>query len=190
MHDSEPITEYLERCKAGDPEGARKLWDLYFRRLVGLARRRLAGGPPGVVDGEDVALSAICRFIRGAEQGRFPELHNREQLWRLLVTITVRKAVDAIRHETPAGKVCGEVQGDSVLLDTPAQEPQPEFTAEAEEECRRLLDRLGDAELRAIAVWKMEGYTSEEIAGRMGCTLRTVERRLGLIRKLWSDPKP
>ena len=188
MRDSEPITQYLEQCKAGDPEGARKLWDLYFRRLVGLARRRLAGGPDGVADSEDVALSAICGFIRGAERGRFPEVNNREQLWKLLVTITVRKAIDAIRHEASLGKGHGEAQGDAVLVEMAGREPAPGFTAEAEEECRRLLDRLADPELRAIAVWKMEGYTSEEIAGRLGCTLRTVERRLGLIRKLWSEP--
>jgi DNA-directed RNA polymerase specialized sigma24 family protein len=53
------------------------------------------------------------------------------------------------------------------------------------EECRRLLDRLGDAELLAIALWKMEGYGNEEIAARLGCVPRTVGRRLEVIRTLW-----
>ena len=55
------------------------------------------------------------------------------------------------------------------------------------EECRRLLDKLGDDQLRDIAVYKMEGYTNEEIAARLDCALTTVERRLRRIRKTWED---
>src|SRR5262249_16748472 len=64
-------------------------------------------------------------------------------------------------------------------------EPTAEFAAQVAEECRRLLDRLGDAELRSVALWKMEGYTVEEIAARLGCVPRTVHRRLRLIQDLW-----
>ena len=42
-------------------------------------------------DEEDVALSAFDSFCRGAEQGRFPQLDGRDDLWHLLVVITVRK---------------------------------------------------------------------------------------------------
>jgi DNA-directed RNA polymerase specialized sigma24 family protein len=66
-------------------------------------------------------------------------------------------------------------------------EPSPEFTAQVAEEYQRLLDKLGEDELRDIAVWKMEGDTNEQIAGRLGCALATVERRLRLFRKLWED---
>src|SRR5437763_279826 len=59
------------------------------------------------------------------------------------------------------------------------------FAAQVAEECRRLLDRLPDAEMRAIATWKMEGETAPDIAARLGCALSTVERRLRLIRQLW-----
>jgi DNA-binding CsgD family transcriptional regulator len=31
----------------------------------------------------------------------------------------------------------------------------------------------------------MEGYTNEEIAARLDCGVRTVERKLKLIRVLW-----
>jgi DNA-directed RNA polymerase specialized sigma24 family protein len=49
-----------------------------------------------------------------------------------------------------------------------------------------LLESLGDAVLRSIAVWKMEGYTNAEIAARLGCVEVTVERRLRLIRDTWA----
>jgi hypothetical protein len=33
----------------------------------------------------------------------------------------------------------------------------------------------------------MEGYTNEEIAARLGCGLRTVARKLEIIRTAWQD---
>ena len=35
-------------------------------------------------------------------------------------------------------------------------------------------------------LWKMEGYTVEEIAEKLGCVQRTVERKLRVIRGLWN----
>jgi DNA-directed RNA polymerase specialized sigma24 family protein len=55
------------------------------------------------------------------------------------------------------------------------------------EECRRLLDRLGDPGLETVALWKMEGYTNAEIAAQLGCAPRSVERKLRLIRGLWME---
>jgi DNA-directed RNA polymerase specialized sigma24 family protein len=58
------------------------------------------------------------------------------------------------------------------------------LAAQVVEEYQRLLGGLGDAALRSVAVWKLEGYTNKEIAGRLGCSEPTVERRLRLIRKM------
>jgi DNA-directed RNA polymerase specialized sigma24 family protein len=110
--------------------------------------------------------------------------------------ITARKALDLVERQ--GRKKCGgsRLRGESALHD-PADpgnggleqvvgdEPTPAFAAEVAEECRRLLALLGDDELRQIAVWKMEGYTNEQIAGRHGCSLAKVERRLRVIRKSW-----
>jgi DNA-directed RNA polymerase specialized sigma24 family protein len=57
--------------------------------------------------------------------------------------------------------------------------------AQMREECARLLGRLGDDELRQVARWRLEGYTIEEIAARLGCVARSVKRRLRLIRTIW-----
>jgi hypothetical protein len=50
---------------------------------------------------------------------------------------------------------------------------------------QRLLDKLGDGELRDMAIWKLEGHTSQQIAERRGVALATVERHLRIIRKQW-----
>ena len=55
------------------------------------------------------------------------------------------------------------------------------------EECQRLLDALDSPELAQVALWKMEGDANEEIAAKLGCVPRTVERRLRLIRSVWTE---
>ena len=67
------------------------------------------------------------------------------------------------------------------------REPTPAFAAELAEEFQRLLDSLGDETLRRLAVLKMQGYTNEEIAAKLGCALRSVERKLHGIRTIWSS---
>ncbi len=64
--------------------------------------------------------------------------------------------------------------------------PTPEMAAEVAEQCERLLERLGDDQLRTVATLKMEGYTVDEIAARLDCPRRSIERRLQTIRAAWS----
>jgi DNA-binding CsgD family transcriptional regulator len=47
---------------------------------------------------------------------------------------------------------------------------------------------LSDQSLRQIAIWKLDGYTNQEIAERLGCALRTVQRKLERIQAYWSKP--
>ncbi len=70
------------------------------------------------------------------------------------------------------------------------REPSPDVAAVWLEDYQELLDRLADRELRRIAVWKFEGHDNDEIARRLGCGLRTVERKLGMIRAVWLPEAP
>jgi DNA-directed RNA polymerase specialized sigma24 family protein len=182
------VTRWIDGLRAGDSVAAHKLWQGYFHRLVELARRKLRALPRRAADEEDVALSAFDSFCRGAEQGRFPRLDDRHDLWQVLFVLTQRKAADLIQHEAREKRDWRKsepMDADFAGRDLTAREPDPAFAAQVAEECRRLLDALGDDGLRALAVRKMEGYTSEEIAALLGCSLATVERRLRLIRNVW-----
>jgi DNA-directed RNA polymerase specialized sigma24 family protein len=185
---STPGTEtvWIARLKAGDGAAAEQLWQGYFHRLVDLARHKLRGTPRAAADEEDVALSAFYSFCRHAAAGRFPQLNDRSDLWQLLVLLTARKACHLIRHEG-AAKRHGTVpagDGEAWLAEVIGREPTPAFAAEVAEQCRRLLDGLGDAELRAVALAKLEGYSNAEIAARQGVVQPTVERKLRVIRGL------
>ena len=192
------VTALIEHLRADDHEAAQPLWERYYPRLVGLARERLRGTPRRAADEEDVALSAFDSFCRGVEQGRFPDLKDRDGLWALLVLITVRKAADLVQYNRRVRRGGGQVRGDSALAgpdgDAGADglariesgDPTPEVAAQLAEELQQQLERLGSDELRAIAVWKLEGYSNAEVAARLGCATVSVERRLRLIRKIFS----
>jgi DNA-directed RNA polymerase specialized sigma24 family protein len=187
------ISVWIDRLRTGDPAAPQALWERYFSRLVVQARQMLRG-QTRAADEEDVALSAFDSFCKGAEQGRFPRLEDRDDLWQLLLLLTVRKAVNLLKHEARGKRGGGQVRHASALATESEQdafanalrrEPTPELAVEVAEECRRLLDGLGDAQLRAVAQAKMEGYSNAEIAAQLGKSVGTVERKLQLIRKAW-----
>jgi DNA-directed RNA polymerase specialized sigma24 family protein len=191
------VTVWIESLKAGDADAARQLWHRYFDALVRLARERLRGAPRAVADEEVAALSAFDSFVRGTAQGRYPRLNDREDLWRLLVVITERKTFDQAQRERRqkrgGGKISGMLrrsdvdQDEEVAASLESREPTPDFAAMMVEECRSLLGGPRDDSLRAIALLRLEGFTNEEVAERLGCSLRTVARKLELIRRSWAN---
>jgi DNA-directed RNA polymerase specialized sigma24 family protein len=191
------VTGWIGKIQTGDSAAAQALWERYFQQLVHLARNRLRGAPRRAADEEDVALSAFDSFCRAAEKHRIPQVTDRDSLWRLLVTITVRKARRLIRDECRVKRGGGHVLDENALADDEAgldevigTEPTPDFAAQVAEEYRLLLDRLDNEELQAIAQWKLEGYSDAEIAEKLDCVSRTIERKLAMIRKIWDPETP
>jgi DNA-directed RNA polymerase specialized sigma24 family protein len=175
------VTEWIASLRAGDPAAAQSLWERYFERLVQTARARLR--PRGDVDGEDVALSAFDSFCHAVERGRVPQLGDRNDLWRFLIFITAQKISKVIARENTLIRGAGVVpQGDSAIAQVVGREPSPDFAAEVADTFRDLLEALDDENLRRVALWKMEGYTNEEIALRLDCSLKTVSNKLKLVR--------
>jgi DNA-directed RNA polymerase specialized sigma24 family protein len=192
------VTIWVDAMRAGDQEAASQLWRRYFESLVRLARSKLHSKAKGAADEEDVALSAFDSFYGGMARGRFPDLADRDDLWRLLVTIAARKASDQNRWESQQKRGGGRVVRESDLTGGPkperdglaqivGAEPSPEFAALVADECARRLQSLPDESLRQVALLKMEGYLNEEIATRLGCGLRTVARKLEVIRNAWLE---
>jgi DNA-directed RNA polymerase specialized sigma24 family protein len=192
---SEIVSQWIFHLAKGDAEVAQKIWSDYFEKLVRLARRKLEGIPKRDSDEEDVALSAMNSFCQGLAQQKFDLLRNRDDLWKLLVTITVRKATARRRYYFAKKRGGGQVRGESVfdnqlekqsgLANILGTEPTPELAAGVAENCRRLLEQLQDETLRNVALWTLEGYRIEEIAKKLSCVRRTVERKLERLRDIW-----
>jgi DNA-directed RNA polymerase specialized sigma24 family protein len=193
------VTIWLGRAAGGDERTIQEIWQRYYDKLVQLARRKL--GPVGrrAADEEDVALSAFHSFYRGAASGRFPQLADRHDLWKLLVTITCRKAIAQIKGATAQKRGGGTVRGESIFQQRGesesiggigqilGDEPTPELAAMVAETCGNMLEQLDDDLLRQVAVMKMEGYSNDEIAAELNCVTRTIERKLARIREIWGE---
>jgi RNA polymerase sigma factor (sigma-70 family) len=191
------VTRWIRDLTTDDrDEALRRLWERYFPRLVRLAEARLRGTTRGPAGGEDVAPSAFESFFRGAAAGRFPKLASRDDLWKLLVTITARKARnrqrDEHRQKRGGGRIISQTAlaacdraDDDILFEVVSREPTPEFAAILTEQFQRLFALLTDESHRVVALLKLEGHTNKEIAASLDCGLRSVERKLTVIRKRW-----
>ena len=175
------ITRLIRAVQEGSSSAVRPLLSAYFGRLVRLARKRLRNLPGLGGYDEDLALrsfQSVCQRL--GDPARPLDLAGRDDLWRLLAVRTISRAIDLIRRYRPA-----KVLRDDDVAQLLTREPTPDEAAELADECRRLLDSLQEPELRQIALWKVEGYTHEEIAARLDCVPRTIERKVSRIRLLW-----
>jgi RNA polymerase sigma factor (sigma-70 family) len=183
------VTTWLQLLRAGDPAAAQRLWQRYYADLVRLAHDHLAARVRR--GAEDVALSAFASFCRGAAAGRFPQLADRHDLWRLLFTITLRHAADHARREDRQRRGGGRHIDVADLLDLPDADldhlpgtaPDPAWAAAVADEVRAVLAGLPRDDLRQLAQLRLEGYTLPEIARRLGRSLRSVERKWALVRQ-------
>lgn len=192
------ITQWLDKVKEGDGDAVHVIWQRYFHRLVGLARSKLRDAPRRIADEEDVVVAAFDSFCRAAEEGRFPDLKDRDDLWQILVMLTARKAANQLKHDFRQKRGGGNIRGESAFhanltdeerfgIDQVAgAEPTPEFAEQVSEQYEELLAQLGDETLERIAIAKLEGYTNEEIAAQLDVRTRTIERKLRTIREIWA----
>jgi RNA polymerase sigma factor (sigma-70 family) len=181
--DTQSVTRLIRAAEQRRDSAVGPLLAVYFDRLVHLARKRLQNLPGMANYDEDLALRSFYSVYRRVGDPERPlQLTDRDDLWRLLATRTISRAIDLIRRHKPA-----EVPNDYDLEQLLAREPTPEEAVATAEECRRLLDLLDEPDLQQIALWKVEGHTNEEIAARLDCVTRTVERKVRRIRALWKQ---
>jgi ECF sigma factor len=190
------VSHWLARLKTGDPASAQPLWENNFRLLVQRPRQRLAGTPRHRRGGP--GRQCLRQLLpRGGAGALPPRLHDRDGLWQVLVVLADRKAINLIHRERRARRGGGQVVDERALAGSASSaegspleqledpEPTPEFGAQLAAACQRLFACLPDDELRWVALGKLEGYTVEEIAAKLGCVPRTADRRLRLIRSTW-----
>ena len=194
MNPTGSVTLFFNRLKAGDDDAAVGLWTHYFPRLAGLARKTLAGRPQRAADADEAVQSAFASCCRRVKAGDF-EIAHRCDLWNLLGVITTRKAHAQVRHELAerrgGGRTLAEgalvgLAGEPLHLDQAVAALEP---ADFDLHVVELLERL-DPALREFAVFKVMGYLNREIADRLDCTERKVERKLQPIRLAWKAEGP
>ena len=154
-----------------------------------------------------MATIAFTAFFQGIEQQRIPKLDDRDDLWQVLLMLAERRAADLVRREKAQRRGTGTIRGEAEVnqgMSTtgraagfdglPGPSPTPQTVDGLAAVIRERWEGLGDETLGRIAVDKLQGYTNPEIAERAGIALRSVERKLQLIksilRKDLLSPKP
>lgn len=108
---------------------------------------------------------------------------------QLLLRMSARKVVDKRRHDQPQRRV-GEAKvqslnrkGNDDAIVAIGDEPSREVFLMIQESVEEFLSHSGVGQLRGFAGAKLEGYSNAELAKRFGCSERTIERRMHLIRE-------
>ena len=190
------LTGFFVRLQSGEQSAARGLWEHFCPRLTGLARRVFRQRPDRFPEAEDAALSAFASFCNAARDGKIAKDVDRDSLWRLLKTFTVRKVARAIERDNTAKRGGGRVVAESVWAGNTdnAGGLDAAFgtlpTQDFDLHCEELITKLADEELGTIALAKLMGYTNKELAERFECTERRIERKLHAIRQAWENEIP
>jgi len=191
MHHS--VSRWISELQEGDPDAAQRLWDVYFKRLIKEARKIMATQRKRISGPEDVAIQVFTSFVRQAEEQKWTKLESREDLWQILLMLTKRRSQKEFRKENAEKRGGGKVRGESVFAggSGPAfgseavEDVSPEFVMELMDELRHACEQLNDPSLEQVAVLRLQGYENKEIADKLEMSLRSVERKTRLIKKIW-----
>lgn len=186
MSEKDHFADVMARLHAGDQQAALEVFQRFAGRLIGLARSHLVSGLQAKVDAEDVLQSAWKSFFLRQTDGQFT-LAGWDDLWALLVVITLRKCNRKVEHFSAARRdVLREVrtlsEEDERSWSELAGGPAPSdglLLAEVVEGVMRTL--LGEHE-RQILLLSLQGYSTEEVGQQVRRTERTVRRVLARIR--------
>ena len=141
------VSHWISALKDGDSAAAQPLWERYYRQLLALARKKLRSTSRRAADEEDVVQNAFHSFFRAVDQGRFPQLDDRDSLWRLLVVITANKALKQLAYSHRQKRGGGTAEGsmgiypigpsdEAALVEFVGAEPTPDFsTCSASRHC-------------------------------------------------------
>jgi DNA-directed RNA polymerase specialized sigma24 family protein len=192
------LTLCVQRLRSPDSherdEAARIIWERFSPRLLAMVRRHLDNRIRRREDEQDVLQSVYATFCAGQLNGKASPA-SREELWKLLVRITMCTVVNTAHRHLAARRDVRRERSDAFeshpggglfprwMLDhVDRSQPSHEEMTIVLEEVERLLHGL-PADLRAIVNWKLEGFTNAEIASMLGRTVRSVELKMQVIRK-------
>ena len=191
---STPLTELFQRHRGGEVEATERLFFYFAEKLSRLAQQYLSPKLAPRVDGNDVMQSALKSFLVRASAGQF-RIENSQDMWKLLVTITVRKARQQVRtHHADVRAVDREVPqalaGELAIVDQLTEEPT---VAEALT-CAEILEQLvrdDPPEYARVLELRLADFSLREIAAKLGLTKNTVESILNVLKsrlqRRWKD---
>jgi DNA-directed RNA polymerase specialized sigma24 family protein len=192
------FNEWFSAVCEGDSASTSRLWEAYFERIGRSVANRLTSQGRRFEDQEDVANSVLRTFFRRASLGQFRELGDKDQLWKLLLTIAIRKANDYRKRSMAArrggkavvlGQDFGNGNDQLAAIDLVANTDGdlPEAELRAQELFESVMQRMPDDKTRDVVLLHLQGAEKQQIAEIQKCSIRTVERRMQNAIAIWTD---
>lgn len=175
-------TDWDSLCRgldARESQAIRKVFDIYSARLVRLASRNIHPALARRFDGEDVVQSVFRTFFRRLQNGEL-RIKQSAELWRLLVTITLRKTRSKARRHTAACRNVAHEErlpDDAEIIDSHVGSDD---LFALWEEIDTVLAGLPDRASQIVAL-RLEGKGHSEIAQELDLTRQTIYRILKLV---------
>ncbi|MCA9035337.1 MAG: sigma-70 family RNA polymerase sigma factor [Planctomycetaceae bacterium] len=159
----------------------------FGEQLIRLAHSEMPERMSRRLDPEDVVQSVFRSFFGRHEREEFT-FQSSNDVWRLLVTMTYHKVVNAINHHHRQKRdIKRDTSESDSSVSSPMVWPDRKPTSSDVVVMIDLLESLMlhlPEESREIVRFRLEDYTSEEIAQRLGKSKRTVMRVLRRFREL------
>jgi RNA polymerase sigma-70 factor (ECF subfamily) len=181
------MSNWLSRLQSAEPGYEADVVERYTLRLMALARRQLPERVRRRVDPEDVVQSVYRSFFRRLNDGQF-NFDDSHDIWRLLAAMTYHKANKAVRFHQQQRR---DARRDTRLTDASRSgTPTPADPAPTADDLATLYDFLEQITARlpehhrAILLFRLEGYSIEEIGHRVNRSQGTVLRVLARVRVL------
>jgi len=186
------ISQWLHRLKAGDRSATEAIWSRFYPKLVRLANTKLSKNPDPAIGGEDIAQSSFRNVCQGVLDGRYPQLDNREDFWKLLFVSTANRICSHFRS-------CGSMKRNGVIRDSldsideellkqlNSQEAQTELADLIEHLLRKLDSEDLSGELRQIALLFLDEHSASWIAKTLHRRKTNILQKIRWIRAIWEE---
>ena len=179
--------DLVSNYQAGSESAARDLFDKYCERLMKLAKRRIGQRMASRFDPEDVIQSAFRTFFTRVKNDEFT-FEAEDDLFKLLVRLTVRKTLRRIEHHSAAkrnpnseaAQRTDDIEPFSLIA---SRAVTPDMEVALIDEFQLFIGDLPELDRQVIEL-KIQGYTTVEIAEKVGSYERKVRRVLERIEKM------
>lgn len=178
--------------KSGNPTATHAIWERFYPKLVQAANKRLLKNPDPATSGEDIAQSSFRNVCLGVLEGKYPQLENRDDLWRLLMSSMINRVRSHYRSINAQKRTVAQQESidwidDELLTELNSHEAQSQLDDLIDFLLVKLDQEDSSGELRQIALLYLHEHSASEIAKILHKRKTNILHKVQLIRSLWEE---
>ena len=186
----EASTDLIDRWREGDQVAANELYQRYVDRLSVIVTAKLAERFRSRMDADDVLQSTCRSFFRRVQEGQF-QFDEDDDVWKLLVTITLNKLRNQIRKHSAAKRDAGQElrprtddRPDDFHVQRVGSSPEPVEAFAFSETIESVADKLSPAHALML-IQRLDGFSQQQIADSFETSDRSIRRMLDDVKELF-----